>query len=179
MPAQSRVTAQARAACAGVPTEPPSHDPISTRSHDWSNRCISESERSSSSASSSILYAERKEAVPGSCGFKARPQKWRVTTTRPLNVIAIGALIVMGTSAHALDAISRTAANTRTHAISRTPTLKRQAIVQLSTCMTKRMAADRVITYYGAMKFCKDKLNQQVADSASRTLLASVAPATP
>ena len=96
-----------------------------------------------------------------------------------LNLVAVGALNFMGTNARAVDAVTRAPAITRTNAISRTPTLKRPVIAQLSACMTKRMNADRAITYYDAMKLCQDKLNRQLADAASRTLLASVTPATP
>jgi len=96
-----------------------------------------------------------------------------------LNLVAVGALNFMGTNARAVDAAARTPAITRTQAISRTRTLKRPVIAQLSACMTKRMGADRVITYYDAMKLCQDKLNQQLANAASRPLLASVTPATP
>ena len=94
-------------------------------------------------------------------------------------LVAVGALILAGTNAQAVDATNRKPAITRTHAISRTPTLKRQAIVQMSACMTKRMVADKVITYYDARRFCQDKLNQLATNSGSRTVLASVAPATP
>jgi len=99
--------------------------------------------------------------------------------TRALNLVAVSALIFAASNARALDATIRKPAIIRTHAISRTPSLKQQAAVQMSTCMTRRMAADRVITYYDAVKFCQDRLNHQAADAASRTLLASVTPATP
>ncbi len=96
-----------------------------------------------------------------------------------LNLVAVAALNFMGTNARAVDAIAGTPATASTHVVSRTLPPKRQGIVQISSCMTKRMGADRAITYYGAMKLCQDKLDRQLADAASRTLLASVTPATP
>ncbi len=118
-------------------------------------------------------------------------QRERLAIAVILNLIAVGALNFMGTNARAVDAITRTPTITRTPAITRTTAnaripavnrtlaLKRQVNVQMSACMTKRMGADRVITYYYAMKLCQDKWNRQLADPASHTLLASVTPAMP
>jgi hypothetical protein len=54
------------------------------------------------------------------------------------------------------------------------PTIsKRQRIAQMAGCMRKQMSANNAISYNEAMKTCKDRMNTQSDNSASRTLVAS------
>jgi len=60
------------------------------------------------------------------------------------------------------------------------PTIsKRQRITQIVGCMRKQMSANNTISYNEAMKMCKDQMNTQSNNSASRTIVASDAVAKP
>ena len=50
---------------------------------------------------------------------------------------------------------------------------KRQLIVQMLGCMRKQMSVNNAISYHEALKTCKDQMNTQSDNSASRTLAAS------
>jgi hypothetical protein len=50
---------------------------------------------------------------------------------------------------------------------------KRQAMIQVNDCMTKRMYADRLISYNDAARLCKQLVYQQIAMSASGPLVAA------
>jgi hypothetical protein len=62
-------------------------------------------------------------------------------------------------------------------AMSQSTVGKRQAIALVTGCMTKRMSANRAVSYNEAMKVCKAQLNKQIDNSASGTLVASATPA--
>jgi len=54
------------------------------------------------------------------------------------------------------------------------PTMsKRQLIAQMVGCMRKQLSANNAISYNAALKTCKDQMNTQSDNSASRTLVAS------
>jgi hypothetical protein len=85
---------------------------------------------------------------------------------RVLTAIAMTGLLV-GARALAVDSIG-------------SPTMsKRQLIAQMVGCMRKQMSANNTISYNEAMKTCKDQMNTQSNNSASRTLVASDALAKP
>jgi hypothetical protein len=85
---------------------------------------------------------------------------------RRLMLIVCGGLILAGAQARAGDAVGRTTSP------------KRQTLAQMSGCMTKRMTADKTISYYGAMKACQDAINKLNANPALANLVTPTA-ATP
>jgi hypothetical protein len=85
---------------------------------------------------------------------------------RVLTALAMTGLLI-GARALAVDSIGP-------------PTMsKRQLITQMVGCMRKQMSANNAISYNEAMKTCKDQMNTQSNNSASRTIVASDALAKP
>jgi len=79
---------------------------------------------------------------------------------------------------HLLTAIAMTGLLISAQALAVDPTgqptmSKRQLIAQMVGCMRKQMAANKAISYNEAMKTCKDQMNTQSDNSASRALVAS------
>lgn len=84
---------------------------------------------------------------------------------RVLTVITIACVMLIGARARADDSVSHSTMS------------KRQLIAQMIGCMRKQMSASKTISYHEAMKACKDQINMQNDNSASRTLVASDTPA--
>ncbi|MGO9946649.1 MAG: hypothetical protein ACLPWG_07370 [Steroidobacteraceae bacterium] len=76
-------------------------------------------------------------------------------------------VMLMGAQVIADDAVSQTAMS------------KRQMMVQVISCMKKRMSASREISYNAASKVCKDQVNNQSNNPGSVALVASASPAKP
>jgi hypothetical protein len=84
---------------------------------------------------------------------------------RVLTVISMICVVFIGEKALAVDSVGK---STMT---------KRQVIVQTVSCMRKRMSADKIISYNGAAKACKDQITKQTDHPAFGTLVASDIPA--
>jgi hypothetical protein len=88
----------------------------------------------------------------------------RGTVIRVATTIVLSGVIFVGTQAFAED-------STRQPAMS-----KRQTIVQIVSCMRKRMSADKNRSYNEAMKACKDQVNRESGNLPSAALVASDTP---
>lgn len=51
--------------------------------------------------------------------------------------------------------------------------VKRQMASQMISCMKKRMATDRLISYYQASKICRETIEGQIEKSSSGPLVAA------
>ena len=54
---------------------------------------------------------------------------------------------------------------------------KRQAVAQVIDCMKKRMSSDRLISYNGAAKLCKDEVSRRFESASPGPLVAADSPA--
>jgi hypothetical protein len=54
---------------------------------------------------------------------------------------------------------------------------KRQAVAQVIDCMKKRMSSDRLISYNGAAKLCKDEVTRRFENAPPGPLVAADSPA--
>jgi hypothetical protein len=85
---------------------------------------------------------------------------------RVMTVVVLTGMLLLGTRAIADDAVPSKMS-------------KRQIVAQVVNCMKMRMSADRSISYYEAMKACKDQVNRQNDTPAAGALVASDHPAKP
>jgi hypothetical protein len=53
---------------------------------------------------------------------------------------------------------------------------KRQAVAQVIDCMKKRMSSDRIISYNGAAKLCKDEVTRRFENASPGPLVAADSP---
>ena len=86
--------------------------------------------------------------------------------TRVLTMAAMGVVMLTGAQAVAVDAVSQS-------------TMRKRMIVQVVSCMKKRMSVDREISYNAASKVCKEQVNNQSNNSVSVALVASASQAKP
>ena len=84
---------------------------------------------------------------------------------RVATVIALSAVICVGTRALAVDSINQSTMS------------KRQMLAQIVGCMKKRMSANKNSSYNEAMKACKDQIKRETDNLPSGALVASDAPA--
>ena len=87
---------------------------------------------------------------------------------RVATVIALSAVICVGTRALAVDSI-----------ISQSTMSKRQMVAQIIGCMKKRMSANKNSSYNEAMRACKDQIKKETDNLPSGALVASDPPAKP
>jgi hypothetical protein len=80
---------------------------------------------------------------------------------RILTVTVLISVMLVGAPALAVDSVSQSTMS------------KRQLITQMVGCMRQEMVANKAISYNEAMKACKDQINKQSDNSASRTLIAT------
>jgi hypothetical protein len=86
---------------------------------------------------------------------------------RILAVMAMGTGVFLGAQALAVDAMQYSTAS------------QRRMTVKVVGCMKKRMAADRIISYYEAQTACKDQVNKRSDGLTAGTLAASMTAAKP
>ena len=87
--------------------------------------------------------------------------------TRVLTIVATGVVMLAAAQLITADAMGQSTMG------------KRQAAVQVITCMKKRMFVDKEISYNAAAKVCKDQVNSRSNKLVAGALVASYSSAKP